>query len=299
MSNSTLILYNAGSYGTYLEWVLNTLMSNGDIVSPLTNTGSSHLSSGILLGGVNSPQWVQILNQNKEIKLARAHPKIHAHESIQSNIDFSLKSFDKIIFCYPDQNSILLNINNTFTKIKIWGDWMENRLKDAQFAKDLYNNWNIPLGTPSKQIPVWIKREILSFNLMPSWQSEVEWFFPNDSKQTKCHFVFINELLYNFETVITNIQKFCNFNFKKDISQLILHHNKMLSLQKYLNQDTLCANIVNSIIESRSFTWDNLPLASQSWVQWQLRNLGYEIKCNGLDIFPADSVQLQELIYKA
>lgn len=296
MPQSTLILYNAGAYGTYLEWVLNTLTTNVNLVSPLTDAGSSHLSGGILLGGVGSPQWNQKLNQHKEIKLARAHPKIHAHESIQSNIDFSLKSFDKIIFCYPDQNSVLLNINNAFTKI--WDDWIENRLKDSQFAEDLYTNWNIARGTPSKHIPVWIKREILSYNLMPSWQSEVEWFFPDRQKQTNCYFVFINELLYNFKHVIINIQQFCNLDFKKDINQLVLHHDKMLSLQKYLNQDTLCDNIVNSVINSQKFNWDFLPLASQSWIQWQLRNLGYEIRCDGLDIFPTNSVKLQELIYK-
>jgi hypothetical protein len=38
-------------------------------------------------------------------------------------------------------------------------------------------------------------------------------------------------------------------------------------------------------------------LASESYVQWQLRNLGYEIQCHELDKFPTNSVHLKELLY--
>jgi hypothetical protein len=43
--------------------------------------------------------------------------------------------------------------------------------------------------------------------------------------------------------------------------------------------------------------WNPLPLASEAWIQWQLRNLGWEIKCHELDIFPTNSVYLKELLY--
>lgn len=37
---------------------------------------------------------------------------------------------------------------------------------------------------------------------------------------------------------------------------------------------------------------------SEAWIQWQLRNLGYEIQCHGLDKFPTNSVHLHELLYQ-
>ena len=81
MQPSTLILYNGGAYGTYLEWVLTTLVSSKDIVSPLTNTGSSHLFVGNFLGspGLKSSKWSSIwhkkISQNNYFQFARAHPK--------------------------------------------------------------------------------------------------------------------------------------------------------------------------------------------------------------------------------
>lgn len=297
MKHSTLILYNGGAYGTYLEWVLTTLTEvSTEISSPLTSTGSSHLFEGNYLGSPNSPKWIRSVEETNFFQFARAHPKVHQEDSIRDKINVSLESFDRIIFCYPDQKSILLNINNAFSKI--YKDWLKNRLKDPVFAENLYANWIIdPVALP-KDIPTWIIREMLSYNLIPSWKSEVEWFFPNTYSHPKCKFVFISDLLYNFKKVMLEIQEFCQLDFKTDINELLPHHDQMLSLQKYLNQDELCTNIIDSLITTQPMEWDNLPIPSQSWIQWQLRNLGYEVRCNGLDIFPTNSVQLQELIYK-
>lgn len=298
MKHSTLILYNGGAYGTYLEWALTTLTElSTEISSPLTSTGSSHLFEGTHIGSPNFPNWNRDIKKNKCFQFARAHPKINQNDSIKDNISVALTSFDRIIHCYPDQNSILLNINNSFSKI--WKDWFKNRLNDSVFANNLYTNWNINPEPPAECIPPWIIREILSYNLMPSWQSEVEWFLPNTWQHPKCKFVFISDLLYNFKKVILEIQEFCNLEFKRDVNELLEHHNQMLSLQHYLNQDSLCNNIINAILTSQPLSWNSLPMPSQSWVQWQLRNLGYEIRCDGLDIFPTNSVNLQELLYKA
>lgn len=296
MKHSTLILYNAGAYGTYLEWVLTTLVSHNSIVSTLLNNGSSHGFSKEHLGSPGIPRWNKIVNQNIFLQFARAHPKMRQNDLVEDKIDIALKSFDRIIFCYPDQKSMLLTINNSFTKI--WKDWFEHRLKDPVFAENLYTNWSVCPTTLPKDIPVWITREILSYNLMPSWKSEVEWFFPDTFNHPKCKFVFINDLLYNFKKVILEIQEFCQLDFKTNVDALIPFHDQMLGSQQYLTQDEICTNIVDSLINSQPIEWNNLPIPSQSWVQWQLRNLGYEIRCNGLDIFPTNSVQLQELIYK-
>jgi predicted nuclease with RNAse H fold len=51
-------------------------------------------------------------------------------------------------------------------------------------------------------------------------------------------------------------------------------------------------------MEHKMHTWEPLPLPSEAWIQWQLRNLGYELRCHGLDMFPTNSVQLRELLYR-
>jgi len=132
---------------------------------------------------------------------------------------------------------------------------------------------------------------------MPSWFDQVEWYHPGRWHHARCQLVLTNELLYNFESTIQKLQKFCNLEFKKNIADLVPLHDTMLSLQPYLSQDQLCHNIVNHTLTNQLFEWRDIPLPSQSWVQWKLRKLGYEIRCYGLDMFPTNSVQLRELLY--
>jgi hypothetical protein len=293
VSVSTLILYNAGAYGTYLEWVLTTLVSTNEIKEPFTSTGSSHNFLGNLLESVDELPLLKT-----PIEFARIHPKTSQSHRLHERVAKALDSSHRVIFLYPDQQSILLNLNNFYTKI--CKDWFAKRLnEDPVFSENLYNNWNIPHGTPSAQISDWIKREILSYNFMPSWFDEVEWFFPNKYSHPRCKFIMISDLLYDFEKTLVDLQRFCNLNFKKTIAEMVPYHCRMMSLQKFLNQDQLCDDIVNSICDNTYFEWRDLPMASQCWVQWKLRQLGFEIRCYELDIFPTNSIQLQELIYKA
>ena len=74
----------------------------------------------------------------------------------------------------------------------------------------------------------------------------------------------------------------------------------MLAAQKNLDQDWLAKEIVYATINNIAFDWSDyhLPIPSQAWIQWQLRNLGYEIQCDKLDKFPTNNVQLTNLLYK-
>jgi hypothetical protein len=98
---------------------------------------------------------------------------------------------------------------------------------------------------------------------------------------------------------MSQLQKHFDLEFVKPISDLLPYHEKNLQLQTHTNQDQLCKNIVDSVVNNIEFDWSNqtLPLASEAYVQWQLRNLGYEIRCHELDKFPTNSVHLKELLY--
>ena len=96
------------------------------------------------------------------------------------------------------------------------------------------------------------------------------------------------------------IQKFFDIEFLKDIDELQPIHDKMLALQTHINQDSLCHGIIQNVLSREdTMVWAPLPLASESWIQWKLRELGYEIRCHGLDIFPSDVKTLKSLMYKS
>jgi hypothetical protein len=274
--------------------MLTTLATDIPIVAPFNSNGNSHrFKNGV--GNIHSSTWKAVANKEKSCLFVRIHPKSHQHDVLDDNLNQILDVAEKIIYLYPDSNSVLLNVNNYYSKI--WSEWWNKRLLDPVFADNLYSNWPVERGMPVDQIPVWIKREILSFNLMPSWYDQVEWYHPDRWNHPRCQVVLISQLLYDFELTLQRLQEFCNLEFKKNISDLVPFHHTMLSLQQHLSQDQLCHHIVDCTLNNQLFEWTDIPLPSQSWIQWQLRNLGYEIRCYGLDMFPTNSVQLRELLY--
>jgi hypothetical protein len=289
------IVYNGGNYGTYLHWVLTTLTTDIPIVAPFNSNGNSHQFRGTHARNIYSPTWQEIVKKERSCLFFRIHPKIQDSDKIDNSLNQILDVAEKAIYLYPDHDSVLLNVNNFYSKI--WAEWWEWRLSDPVFADNLYDNWPVKRGTPIDQIPVWIKREMLSFNLMPSWYDQVEWYHPDRWSHPRCQLVLANELLYDFESTMQKLQKFCNLEFKKPIRDLVPIHDTMLSLQTNLSQDQLCHNIVNHTLANQPFEWEDIPLPSQSWIQWQLRNLGYEIHCYGLDKFPSNSAALQDILY--
>jgi hypothetical protein len=289
------IVFNGGSYGTYLEWVLTSLTSVNNIDPPFTTTGSSHLFEGNHLG--NLAGWQRYIDSNQYQQFVRLHPKTLKEEALSKNLEQIISKVNKMLYVYPSQESVLEIINNWASKINY--DWWQRLAEQEVSLEKVYQNWPICQGMTEKEIPVWVRRELLSFYLMPSWHAQVEWYHPDQWQHPQCQVVLTKDLLYNFESTIMAVQQFCNLEFKRPITDIVPYHATMLALQKHTNQDQLCHQIVDSILHNVDFDWagTNLPLPSQSWIQWQLRNVGYELKCHGLDIFPTNSVHLQELLY--
>ena len=291
------IAFNGGAYGTYLEWVLTTLTNDLVIQPPFQDNGGSHKFSGNTLHYINAIEWELYTKNPKRPAFVKLHPKTLSSESLFDNLKKILHYADKLLYIYPDKGSVLLNINNNYEKIK--GDWWEHkRRNDVTFINNLYSKWEIDPALPLASIPIWIKREFLSYNMMPSWFDEVEWHCPDEWQHTRSKTILIKDLLFNFEKTILDIQQFCHLDFKKSITEMIPYHNTMLSLQKNINQDQLCSDIVKTTVNNIPFDWseEHLPLPSQAWIQWQLRNLGHEMQCADIDIFPTNSVQLKKLL---
>ena len=285
------IAYSPGAYGTYLEWCLTTLTSQEKIVAPFLTNGNSHQFIGNILSGCQ-----EFVNLTQSANFARFSPKTTKEESLSKNLTSVCERVSALIHLYPDKNSILLCINNLYSKI--YSDWWEHHFtKNYIDSTVIYKNWPIDQNMDIKDIPKWIKREFLSFYLMPAWRNMVEWYHPNIWHHTKCHVVTVGQLLYNFEETLSQIAEFCGLNYVRPISDLADYHKQNLKNQKDLNADNLCNQIINSVIEQTEFHWGEISLINESWIQWQLRNLGYEIQCHELDIFPTNSVHLRELLY--
>lgn len=296
LSSTVPIAYHGGTYGTYLEWCLTSLTSTDQLVSPFTNLGNSHkFKKGNFL---KFDTVSEFLNATQSAKFARFHPKTQQQHSISDRLDQICNITQHMIYIYPARDSILLTINNYFTKI--WNNWWIDLflITDTDAVNKLYQNWPVVPGTAIQDIPVWIQREFLSLYFMPAWYDQVEWYHPDRWYNPKCCTITVRDLLNNFEETLLKIKVFCDLEYVRPIKDLLPFHEQNLKNQKYLHHDALCANIIQAVTHNQNFSWEPLSLLSEAWIQWQLRNLGYEIQCHGLDKFPTNSVHLHELLYQ-
>ena len=287
------IAFNGGAYGTYLDWCLTTLSSSDDITPPFSNVGNSHNFVGRHVSNIDG--WRKFKSDNSNAEFVRLHPKYMQGESLSANMNYLCDTADSVVYLYPSKDSILLSLNN-YT-YKIWKDWWVHNFSLVIDVDKIYNNWPVSRGTPISDIPNWIKREFLSFYLMPAWFSQIEWNHLETWSHPNCCVVTVDQLLYDFENSIHRIKTHCNLQFEKDVAELLPFHQQNLKLQKYINQDQVCNQIINAVVNNQLYEFEEITLTSESWIQWQLRNLDYEIRCHELDKFPTNSVQLRELLY--
>lgn len=294
MKPTVAIVYQAGAYGTYLEWCLTNLTTGACLDLPFTANGNSHLFEGNALLGM--PGWRTYLDSGTDHDFVRLHPKKTANENIEKNLVEIAKNCKHVIYLHGDQSTMVLGLNNWFFKIRDHYDWFADLLP-AEDQQSLFKHWPVANDTVLDDIAPWIKREFLSYYMVPAWAAQFgfyekfEMILPNTKKIT------VSNLLFDFENTLNQIKKFCDLEFQKPVSDLLAVHQKNLSLQRHLDQDQVCHAIIDATVNNLSHSWLPLSLPSESYIQWQLRNLGYEIRCHGLDIFPTNSLQLHELLY--
>jgi hypothetical protein len=294
LSSTIPIAYPGGTYGTYLEWCLTSLTSTDQLISPFSALGSSHSFEKKI---VDFDNILEFLSTNQSEKFIRFHPKTQQQHLVSNRLDQTCAMVQHMIYIYPDRDSVLLTINNFFTKVFQEEWWTFQFLSNIDPLK-IYQNWPVTSGTAIQDIPDWIQREFLSLYFMPAWYNQVEWYHPDRWQNPKCCTITVGDLLNNFEETLQKIKVFCNLEYVRPVQDLLPFHEQNLKNQKYLHHDALCTNIIQAVINNQNLSWEPLSLPSEAWIQWQLRNLGYEIQCHALDKFPTNSVHLHELLYQ-
>lgn len=299
MKNTLVIAFNGGAYGTYLEWVLNSLITNEEIVPPFTTLGNSHNSHlGHHLG--DTERFRAYLDSDNEFETARFHPKVEKTESLQNNLEFVLDNTSRVILLYPHRDHELMCVCNYMTKI--WqGDAYDGAMAYID-PEDIYRGYGIDPSTDLRTIPVWIQREHMSFNLFASWHDQVEWYFPDHWRHDKALIITTKELFYDFPNMLVRIENFWGSKkYIRNINDMVPFHNTMIEIQSHHGKDQLCARILQSVTGEidDQFEFGSLCLTSEAWIQYQLRLTGYEIRCHDLNVFPQDTESLRSLMFKA
>jgi hypothetical protein len=335
-----IIVYVAGCYGTFIEWLLNYLQSNIDSL-PFENTGSSHKFRGNFL----HPKEVlfEYINGTNKQQISRCHPgffeKVNEHSRpfqdeysniLQEDISLLKQNFDKILNLTYDHKSILWQENNGLEKIFLSDiDYhlvyqkhgyskeysKDNTVKDPEmrckhiidkelqspnspFTQHNVNAWG---KTNIYDFDTWELRELLSLYWFTRSEGQITAWntIKTNNPDTLC--ISISDLKSDFSETILKIINFFNIKISQDrIAQLDNIHTEWLSRQTQINKDSICQEIVESLLTNTDLDWSDqqLSIIDQAWIQKHLRDNGVGIKCFNLNDFPTNTSDFQPLLEK-
>lgn len=293
------IMFNGGSYGSFLHFVIINI-NNPNITAPFSKEGGSHNFDFNVLHYKSNKFVITHRAHNNFIKY---HPKTEKDQNIIDEINRVVKLTQRSILIHTAPENELLVMNNVY--FKIWDNWFEeaeftnNKLERKKFVDNLYLNWNIPKNTPFNDIPRWIKREFLSFYYFPAWHCLHSYNEINSFEHPNVYNLSTHDILHDFENTIQNIANFCGIEKINNLNELLEIHNNMIKLQKNLNKDNICKDIITHFENNTEYKFTNLTIIDEAWIQWKLRNKGFEIRCNDLNVFPDNITQLKKITYNA
>ena len=282
------IIFNGGTYGTFVEWCLNYFSGESVVTFPFTQSGSSHGFAGHHLMDIHG--WRSYLQSEQYFKFVRLHPKIHETDDIEKNIIEISNSVDTAIVLYSSIESLLLNLNNKFDKIWDSG-WLEHN--KSFFFKNL-ESWGVK---SFDQIEPWEIREFLSFFIVKQHEAESGASIIQNLSSHNIVKVEVRTLVDQFESTIKKLLKASNLPcVRNDFDEIYI---KWIAKQKHVNKDFVVERIINSVLNESYYDWseDNLTMIDESIIQMRLRDLHYlEIKCYNLNVFPTNTNNLRKLL---
>lgn len=311
---NTIILYEAGGYGTFLEWLLYYLTdSTLDDTLPFRDNGNAHSYFGNFL------LEDSVLTANKSMDemppFARTHPGDYTLEQLQE------KNLQIINVWHTHQSRFWIFNNaqvktNTdeMTQLEVDGNkkyrpegWESLKRKNEDLFKyrlelseirDKANleGYGYPDVKTEQDLARWQLREVLSF-----WNFDTMYpqYFNPLGPRDKVINLQIESLKDNFkETILDLVQATGHEVIPERASQLDSIGEKWKEKQSEINRDQEVISYVENTISGEEFIDRRLNFFEEAWIQGELRRRGYEIECDGLDHFPSSTKQMNTLIYE-
>jgi hypothetical protein len=219
-------------------------------------------------------------------------------DHVENNITFGLD--DSTVVILPCRRQRLDYFNNAFMKY-YHGDLMAN-LRDTfgstginEIDHKLRERWN-HTGGFNHHTPRWIVREFCSM-----WISVLfDKTFPEEKYQLVPNKLCISadDILTDHQNTLLKIFDVLDLQLMASESEINHNHQNFLQAQKYIGSQHRCDDWCNDTLEGVESATPCQTMFDEVYVQDQLRARGFEIRCDGLDMFPSTSTELKKIIYK-
>jgi len=275
-----IIVYNAGSYGSFTGWTLEWLQGKYPVNHrPFTARHTSHNNDLIQFETVDEALISPISNSH-------VHPVRTESDNIIVQIKKVLSVYDKIVLLYPEPDDYLWNASNKFYKI---GFYTKNQ-NIVQTRENAMSHWS---GDD-----IWEQREWLSLWWYNQHNSEGGYEQIVNYNNDRVFKFPINQIRDNFVTSFQSIAKFLDLDVVRSVEEIEVLGKDWLNNEPYLYKDRLIKELVYATINNIDKEINDLSLLDEAEMQRLLRLEGYEIKCYGLNEWPKTTTQLRELIYE-
>lgn len=246
-----------------------------------------------------------------------------------SELDYLSDQVNKILYIYPSAESSSWFINNVYSKINLLADSermgihdIKSKLKMYGLSEDKITELSL---TGLEKLQYLMNNEINKKNLEAWGHTSIDEFQRWEFRELcsyyyydRCHarilsseqinilkntfkdikFVSLDELRDDFVSTLESILLYFNLlpqrNKIKDIQ------TQWLATQKHIFKDQIIDNIVLASINKTEYYYNmqDLTFIDEIFIQRQLKDLGYEISCYGLNTFPSNTIDLHKLLIK-
>lgn len=297
MNGNYIIVFNAGSYGSFISWYCLWLQGKFNANErPWSKANTAH--------GWTRENFFDSIDEaiSNKTMYGMVHPKTTSHCSLIQVLDRLLTAYSKIIFLYPDDDTMIWNINNKHDKVYMgeWknfifdpkrstGNWLEYQLKSNE---DIIN-WT--QSTPQN----WQIREWLSYYSLSQHKSEVDVESISDINNTNILKISMSDLRDRFQLVTESIHDFLGIAALRTNHEISTLYDDWAEKQIHKHKDSFVSDVINCILADQDADMRDLTLVDQAEIQRVLRDKhGIELKCFGLDNWPSSVYQLTPFLLR-
>jgi len=145
--------------------------------------------------------------------------------------------------------------------------------------------------------PMWILREYFSYNLIETLKNG----YNNKNYLSLPHvYSFCCEDMWHVSMwdIVNILADVLNKKIYASLEDVVKNHQNFLNCQKYHNIQIRCEQFVCNTIDYVDSISPCISLFDEAYVQYLLRQSGYEIHCDNLNTFPKTTFELKKIIYK-
>ena len=289
------VFYVPGMFGSTIEYCLRRFgMGENNLQSSPLPDGSMHDFDrhAALTTLEEVQQWVTQDHASDLIVTTPIYPfRDHDLKDIIAVLHQRLGSQDRCVLMYaPDQDAAELNLLFQYHKIAMGHRLHHGMVIFGASIEDL-RAWKADCQT-WQDLSRWQLREWLSLDyrsLFPAWiqqhqQAPKSWLRISN-----------RDFLQAPQQTLDIIATYCGMQLDRSVEDFI---QVWRSRQEYVVKEFALINDIMYNINDKDFCWAPISLAGEAILQQRLRDLGIELACDGLDIFPTSSRDLNNFFIK-